>query len=77
MRLITRVVQRGLLAAGLAGALVLAGCGWTPRDEFLRSRSVSLRSQSGDGSEITWNPRTQPGYRTAGAEVASRFDEGR
>jgi hypothetical protein len=56
-------------------AALLAGCGWTARDEYLRSQRVVLHAQPGDGSEITWNPRTEPGYRTAGAEMASRFDE--
>jgi hypothetical protein len=26
--------------AGLAGACLLGGCGWTPRDEFIASRNV-------------------------------------
>lgn len=75
MRMSTRVVWRGLMGCMAAGAMASAGCGWTARDEFLRSRSLALHAQPGDGSEISWNPTNQPGYRSAGAEVASRWDQ--
>jgi len=31
---------------------LLAGCGWTPRDAFLRNRAVSFSATRGDGSMI-------------------------
>jgi hypothetical protein len=61
-------------ATGLALA-VLAGCGWTARDEYLRGRTESLAARPGDGSYLSsdWNA----GHRRAthAAEVASRFED--
>ena len=70
MRLWKRFMLVGL--AGAAG--VLPGCGWSARDEFIASRQVTLRSRPGDGSEIATSFRASPRARTAGTEVASRFE---
>jgi hypothetical protein len=41
----------------LLAAIVLGGCGSTPRDEFIYNRQVVIRPQPGDGSRIAgrWN----------------------
>lgn len=49
-----------LIAAGL-----LTGCGSTPRDEFIYSRTVTLRPQPGDGSRIASRWETPPARPTA------------
>jgi hypothetical protein len=77
MRSGTRVVWRGLMSGAIVAAAASAGCGWTARDEFYRSRAMTLHSQPGDGSELTWNPRTTPPSKTAGGEMASRWERER
>jgi hypothetical protein len=42
-------------------AMILGGCGWTARDEFLRNRSLVFAPQAGDGSQITATPQTPAG----------------
>ncbi len=39
------------LAAGM-GLLVLTGCGWTPRDQYMADRGLKAHAGPGDGSRI-------------------------
>ena len=64
-----RVARAALLACAL---VLLGGCGWTPRDEFLQDRSVTVSSAPGDGSTITSGWRDSHGWYTP--EVAARFE---
>jgi hypothetical protein len=74
-----RLVKRTIVWAGLLAAIAtLSGCGWTARDDFYMSRSVSLRSRPGDGSEISAGGfRASPTATASGPETASRFDSDR
>jgi hypothetical protein len=59
----------------LAAAVLLAGCGWTPRDEFISHRQVVLSPSRGDGSRITANFETRPGRATTAQLAAARRAE--
>jgi hypothetical protein len=67
-----RVTHAALLACAMV--LLLGGCGWTPRDEFLRDRSVTVSSAPGDGSTITSGWRDSHGRYAQSPEVAARFE---
>lgn len=51
------------LGAGVAcmvviGAVVLGGCGWTPRDTYQDAKKVSFTAGRGDRSVIVFTPET-------------------
>jgi len=52
----------------------MGGCGWTPRDEYMHDRTVTIHSRAGDGSEIATNWKQRQSQH-ADADRASRFDE--
>ncbi len=60
----------------LLTAAALAGCGSTPRDEFIYSRTVVVRPQPGDGSHIASRWERSPDRATAALSkpVAARDD---
>ena len=59
----------------MTGACLLLGaCGWTPRDEFIHDRTVTIHSRTGDGSELATNWKQRQSQH-AQAGRASRFDE--
>ena len=60
--------------AAAALALVIPGCGWTARDEFMQRRTVSIPSSAGDGSErIATGPRSSE-PRTSSVNLARSQD---
>ena len=74
----TRVATHCLFgAASLAGLLGLAGCGWTPRDEYLLHQRTSVSAQPGDGSVLTSEWTADRGRQLRPPEVAARFDSPR
>lgn len=42
-----------LALAMCTGVFVLAGCGWTPRDEYMLSRSTTHDAREGSGEALT------------------------
>lgn len=65
-RQLARLAMLGCIAG------VVAGCGWTPRDEFYRNRSVVLAPQAGDGSQIT-STLQQPGIPAIVSPQVAQF----
>lgn len=66
----SRTQRLGAAIVAIAGlAAGLSGCGWTPRDEYLTRREVTVAPQAGDGSRlISRRPddpfRAQSGHAT-------------
>ena len=66
----SRTLGRTLALGAVAATPLLAGCGWTPRDEFISRRQVVLSPSKGDGSRITASFDTRPN-RTTTAQLAA------
>lgn len=65
-----RTATRGAVILGAAWAMaILAGCGWTARDEFLRARRVTLTATPGDGSMGAFAPQEFTDVNSALATV--------
>lgn len=49
-----KAVIAGPVIAGtaMAGLVFIAGCGSSPRDEYMRIRSITIAPESGDGSTV-------------------------
>lgn len=75
MTLLTRAARPLAAAATTLALCLLAGCGWTPRDEYLRGQAQSVSARTGDGSYLAsdWNSGRRRASHTA--EVASRFED--
>ena len=66
---------RGPVAAACLAA-VLAGCGWTSRDEFYSRHGVTVPSQPGDGSRLTSRAPDDP-FRAQSGKVAAFTQDAR
>lgn len=52
--MVGRQRHKAAVAGGLAvlGAAFFAGCGVSPRDEYMRIRGITVEPQAGDGSTV-------------------------
>jgi hypothetical protein len=69
MRCVVSRIQ-ALRLCGVLALAVSAGCGWTPRDEFIQRRQVVLSPAKGDGSRISASFDSRPN-RTTSAQLAA------
>lgn len=53
----------------------LSGCGWTPRDEYLAHRRVSVAPQTGDGSRMLSRLPDDP-FRAQAGHATAMANEG-
>jgi hypothetical protein len=65
--------RQGRLTCVLLLACSAAGCGYTPRDQFLYNRQEVARAKPGDGSQIAsrWEPRRGTATATVPSSVAA------